>query len=400
MVAMRPRWSPQVKLIVSLLLLAFSIYLLFRFRVILIPLILAIIISFVISPLVNSIQGMFGIRRGLATALCYLCLLAIFITLLVGVIPLLSSQTSDLSQDVLILLRNLGSLVDHQYTIAGQVIDGAAAYRQALVTLQGLLQPVFGRTLQIVVEVISSIIWIIFVPVVSFYLVKDGPALRVWMEGLIPPDYRLDYIHLRDEINSVWSSFFRGQVILALVVSLLFTGVGLILGLPFPLAMGVMAGLLEFLPSLGHGIWLVIASILAFFLGSTWLPVPNIIFVAIVIALHLFYQQFDLNYLIPRIIGQSVRLPPLVVILGIVSGAVFAGVLGVLLAAPTIASARVLGRYVFANLLDLDPFPQSVITTLPPPNPHWWRKTRSEGMKETNVPSGTEAPVIRSEREP
>jgi hypothetical protein len=63
-----------------------------------------------------------------------------------------------------------------------------------------------------------------------------------------------------------------------------------------------------------------------------------------------------------------------VVILGIVAGAVLAGVLGILLAAPTIASARVLGRYLYANLFDLDPFAASAAPILPPPNPRWWRK--------------------------
>jgi hypothetical protein len=62
------------------------------------------------------------------------------------------------------------------------------------------------------------------------------------------------------------------------------------------------------------------------------------------------------------------------VILGIVSGAVLAGVLGILLAAPTIASARVLGRYLYANLFDLDPFAAASAPPLPPPNPRWWRK--------------------------
>jgi hypothetical protein len=63
-----------------------------------------------------------------------------------------------------------------------------------------------------------------------------------------------------------------------------------------------------------------------------------------------------------------------VVILGIVTGAVLAGVLGILLAAPTIASARVLGRYVYANLFDLEPFTGHAAPPLPPPNPRWWRK--------------------------
>jgi predicted PurR-regulated permease PerM len=69
-----------------------------------------------------------------------------------------------------------------------------------------------------------------------------------------------------------------------------------------------------------------------------------------------------------------VHLPPLVVILGIVTGAVLAGVLGVLLAAPSIASLRVLGRYLYANLFDMEPFPESAAPPLPPPNLHWYRK--------------------------
>jgi predicted PurR-regulated permease PerM len=121
--------------------------------------------------------------------------------------------------------------------------------------------------------------------------------------------------------------------------------------------MGILAGLLEFLPSVGHAIWLIIASILALFVGSTWLPLPNWVFMLIIIGLHAAFTQFDLNYLIPRIIGRRVHLHPMVVILGIVVGALTAGILGILLAAPTIASAGVVGRYIYANIFNLDPFP-------------------------------------------
>jgi predicted PurR-regulated permease PerM len=148
--------------------------------------------------------------------------------------------------------------------------------------------------------------------------------------------------------------------------------------LPFALGMGIFAGLLEFIPSIGHGIWLVTASVLALTFGSTWLPIPNWVFTLIVIGLHLFYQQFDLNYLMPRIIGRRVQLPPLVIILGIVAGAFLAGVLGILLAAPTIASARVIGRYIYANLLDMDPFPVTMTQPTRPPEPYWWKRTRKK----------------------
>jgi predicted PurR-regulated permease PerM len=155
--------------------------------------------------------------------------------------------------------------------------------------------------------------------------------------------------------------------------------------------MAIFAGLMEFLPSLGHGIWLFVASLLAFFVGSTWLPLPNWIFMLLVIGLHLIFEQFDLNYLIPRIIGRSVHLPPVVVILGIVSGALLAGVLGIFLAAPTIASLRVLGRYIYANLFDLDPFPIASSSPLPPPNPRWWQ-TGKEQPQPSDSSKGRELP--------
>jgi predicted PurR-regulated permease PerM len=155
---------------------------------------------------------------------------------------------------------------------------------------------------------------------------------------------------------------------------------GFILGLPFAFAMGIFAGLMEFFPSVGHAIWLFFASILAFFIGSTWIPIPNWIFMLLVIGLHLIFEQLDLNYLIPQIIGRRVQLRPLVVILGIAAGATLAGVIGILLAAPTIASTRVIGRYIYANLVDQNPFPPQE----EPPQltkSKWWRLPKFPGRQ-------------------
>jgi predicted PurR-regulated permease PerM len=374
----RPQWSETAKAVVSILLVALGVFLLSRFSAVLKPVILALVIAFILTPVANYFQGRLKLHRVLAILLAYLVLIAVLIALPLAIIQPLGSQLAEIKEDIPRILSQIQALLGHQYQVAGMVFDLNAVFQQLVATVQRILEPVLAQTLGALVEVISSVAWVVFTVVISFYLVKDGDSVRGWLENMAPPAYRPDYIRLRDEINRIWGAFFRGQLALALFVGTLFMVIGFILGLPFSLAMAAFAGLMEFLPTLGHGIWLFTASILAFFLGSTHWAIPNWIFMLIIIGLHLVFEQFDLNYLIPRIVGRNVHLPPLVVILGIFAGAVLAGVLGILLAAPTIASARVIGRYVYANLFDMDPFPESIVSPLPPPNPRWWHKVRSQ----------------------
>jgi predicted PurR-regulated permease PerM len=372
----RPHWPFQVKLIISLLLLAFSIYLLSRFREVISPFILAIFTAFILSPVVKFFQTKLKIKRVLSIALTYIILLAVTVLIPVVIIPILGPQVKGLNLDFQQISQEVQTLLGQQFLFYGKIIDVSVLLDQLSTGLRGLVEPFVGQTFSLVIEVVTSIVWVVFIFVVSFYLIKDNAKLQNWLEHLMPPAYLNDFRIIRDEINQIWSSFFRGQLVLGFVVACIFSVVGLLIGLPFALGMGILAGLLEFLPSIGHGIWLVTASILALTFGSTWLPLPNWVFTLVIIGLHVFYQQFDLNYLMPRIIGRRVQLPPLVVILGIVAGAVLAGVLGILLAAPTIASARVIGRYIYANLLDTDPFPVTMTQPTQPPEPYWWKRTR------------------------
>ncbi len=387
----RPRWNTPTKLTVILVLLALFVYLLSRFSIVIAPMVLAMILAYVLSPFAKFLNARLRIPLTLAAVLIYLVLIVLLIALPIVVIPPLTENISDFDVNFQHILEDVEEILSQKYIIAGQVIDPAVLVEQAIGSLQSLIEPLFSSTLTFAVEIIESLVWVIFILIISFYLVKDSAALALWSENMAPPAYRDDFIRIRAEINRIWGAFFRGQLMLALVVSIIFAVVGFIIGLPFFLVMAVLAGLLEFLPTLGHGIWLAIASLLAWFLGSTWLPDgPNWAFTLLVIGLHVFHQQFDLNYLIPRIIGRSLHLSPLVVILGIVAGAALAGVLGIALAAPTIASARVIGRYIYANLFNLDPFPETAAETLPPPNPRWWRlRRRSSAGKNVAKPDNS-----------
>ncbi|NPV56882.1 MAG: AI-2E family transporter [Anaerolineae bacterium] len=371
----RPRWSSQTKILVIVLILVVLGYVLFKFKSAIAPVVLSIILAYVLAPLVGWMERRWRIKRGLAVLLTYLLVLGVVGGLAAAVTPLLAPQFRGVLTDIDLFIQQLVQLAGQQYTIFGFVIDGSQILGELLPTIRGFIEPLFGQSLDLVAGVLSSFVWIIFIIIISIYLVKDSRKVGAWFLGLVPPGYEQDAVRLAKDINTIWSAFFRGQLILALVMTGIITVEGLIVGLPFALAMGVLAGLMEFLPSIGHGIWITIAGALALFVGSTWLPIPNWLFLVLMIILHVVVTQFDLNYLIPRIIGRSVHLPPLVVILGIVAGAALAGVLGVVLAAPTIASLRVIGRYVYAHLIDVNPFPEeNVAPPLPPPNPRFWQR--------------------------
>jgi predicted PurR-regulated permease PerM len=375
----RPRWPFAIKLTISLLLLAFFIYLLSRFNEIIPPIIIAIIIAYILNPIVNYLQKRIHFPRSLIILLTYIIVLTVIISIPIVIIPIFADNFPSTAINTQQLLKSLEVALAQEYRVMGITIHPSVLLNQVVVAMQGFLQPVIGQTVTIVMNIITSIIWIIFIILVSFYLIKDGISLDEWITSHLPPVFLADYNWIHGEINQIWGAFFRGQLLLSIIVAIIFIFANTILGLPFALAMGILAGILEFLPSIGHAIWLFIASLLAFFLGSTWIPIPNWAFMLIIIGLHLIFEQFDLNYLIPRIIGRSVHLPPLVVILGIVSAALLAGVLAIPLAAPTIASARVIGRYILANLFDMEWTPISATQPLPPPKTYWWQRNQEKG---------------------
>lgn len=372
----RPSWPYATKLTISLLLVAFFIYLLSRFHEIIAPIIIAIIIAYILNPVVNSFQQKLRIPRGVAILITYIIALVIIIGIPILFISILGENLETLKFNPQKVITAVQSALAQEYTLAGFIIHPSALAGQVLNALQGLLQPVVGQTVTIVRNIITSLIWIVLIFIVSIYLIKDSSELEEWFTAHLPKNFSRDYVLLRSEINEIWGAFFRGQILLSAIVALIFIAFGFILGLPFALAMGILAGILEFLPSLGHSIWLITAALLAYFLGSTWIPVPHWAFMLIVIGLDLIFEQFDMNFLIPRIVGRRVHLPTLVVILGIVAGAILAGVLGIPLAAPTIASMRVIGRYIFANLFDMEWKPVSATQPLPPPKTYWWQRTQ------------------------
>jgi len=364
----RPHWDSTTKVVVSIILFVLFAVAIYVFRIVLVPLIIGVMIAYILQPVVRRIQRSTRLSRGVGTGVVYLTVLALVIPIGVILIPVVVEQIIYTQTQLITFARYLNAMgADATVEVSGFSFEVQELVRQITSALTDFATSVATESVSFVLDAARVFLLVVFTFVIGFYLTRDTNLVIEWVYGLTPPSYRSDVEALMTEINGVWSAFFRGQLLLSLIVTVILTALSFILGLPNPLLLGVWGGLLEFLPSIGNMIWGLTAVIVALVAGSTYLPLPNVLFALIVLGTYVAFAQLDMNVLVPNIIGRHVRLHPVVVILGVIVGASVAGVIGVALAAPTIASLRIIMRYIYANLFDLDPFPMVGAPSLPRP---------------------------------
>ncbi|MCZ7668898.1 MAG: AI-2E family transporter [Chloroflexi bacterium] len=229
--------------------------------------------------------------------------------------------------------------------------------------LLNIVQRFGGQTISIFGNALgaslSTIGWVLVVLVLSFYLVKDYAQLFGSLLELAPESYHGDLIRLSKELSLLWNAFLRGQLVLCLVVGAIVFLVAVTFGLPSALLLAAFAALMEFFPTIGPVLAAIPAVILSYLQSdSSWLGqiTGPFWFAMIVLGIYAVIYQTENYVLLPRIIGYRLRLHPVVVILGAIAGATIAGILGILLAAPFLASMRLIFSYIYCKLTDKIPF--------------------------------------------
>jgi predicted PurR-regulated permease PerM/phosphoglycolate phosphatase-like HAD superfamily hydrolase len=356
-------WSRTTKRLIVIGLVIALLVALYRFRAILPPVVIAVMSAYVLKPFVDRLERRARVPRLLAVLLVFAALLLVLSIIPVTVVPYLVDQTARINLDLQQLRDDLIAFLSQPIIIFNFRFSLQNLLGDVRGALQSLLQPFATQTVTLLFGVASSLLWILSILVISFYLVKDAEQFRHFLDRIAPPGYTEELRHLREEINQVWKAFFRGQVVLGVVIGLVVWITMTIVGLPNAGLMGLLAGLLEVIPTFGPVLSTIPALLLALFRGSTYLPLSNFWFAVLVLGIYVLIQQTENAYLVPRIMGRRLQLHPVVVFIGVLAGGFMAGVLGILLAAPVIASVRVVLSYVYAKLLDEDPFPPALEET-------------------------------------
>ena len=326
-----------------------------QLRVIFPPLVFAGAIVFLLNPIVTRLAR-HHVPRAAGAAIAYLGVLAVLGLSALLLAPVVGDQTRQLRDEWPEIRDKTERWID----------DRAQQSRDWPVELPTVreIEDEFGNTDQTLSEQLTTVrdiglavfhvlLIMILAPIIAFYLLVDVPHLRRVAESLIPQGAKAEVMHVAHRLNRAIGGFFRGQLMVALIVGVI-CSIGLAaIGLRFWFLVGMIAGFFNIIPLVGPWIGGIPGVVIALTTGS---PVKALGVVAIMAGA----QQIDNHFITPQVMQRAVRLHPAAVILALVAGGTLGGMLGLLLAVPAAAVLKIILGHVWrVHVLD-EPFEEVV----------------------------------------
>ncbi|MFA7243774.1 MAG: AI-2E family transporter [Patescibacteria group bacterium] len=307
--------------IVKIALAILAIYLLYLIKDIIALIFVVLLLYAIFAPVVNRWAK--KIRRIPAVIAMLLIIVAIISAIIYLIIPPLVSETS---QFAFHLPANLG-----KYSYLKQYAPIIQNNLDAITRGVGGLSSGF---VSLTASIFGGVVTFITAIVLFVYLLLDAHAPRKLALYLIPSEYRDRIIAVIRKVSDKVGAWFRGQLLLGLIVGLMDLIGLLIIGVPYALTLAVIAAVLEIVPLIGP----IIAGIIAALVALTVSPIMALI----VVALFILVQQLENNILVPNIMKKAVGLSPVIIIIAILIGARLLGIAGAMLAVPISASIAVI----------------------------------------------------------
>jgi predicted PurR-regulated permease PerM len=360
-----PHWGSTTKLVLGLTIVALIAALLVRFRGIIGPLILAFVLAYLIHPGAGRFSKFAHLPWRTAVSLIYLLLLVILVISVtftgLAVVQQVQNLISVVQRFITQLPTIASELSTRTYTIGPFLLDFSKFDLTSLANqLLAWIQPVLGRLGGLVGTLAGSAVATfgetIFVILVSYFILADASQVPGELVHVDIPGYNADVRRLGRELGKTWNAFLRGQLIILLLVLLFYTLLMTILGVKYAIAIALLAGLARFIPYIGPLTTWTVTALVAYFQGGNYFGLIPLHYVILVIACALLLDQIFDNLIGPRIMGESLGVHPAAVLVTAIICLNLIGIIGLVLAAPVLASLKVLGRYMTRKMLDLDPW--------------------------------------------
>jgi predicted PurR-regulated permease PerM len=210
--------------------------------------------------------------------------------------------------------------------------------------------------------------WALFILLISYFVLAESGDVRGALVPVSVPGYADDIRRLGRELSRLWNAFLRGQIIVFVLATLAYIVVLSFLGVRYALGIAFLAGLARFVPYVGNFVSWTTLALVAYFQPSNVFGMAPMSFAILCVVLAMLIDQIFDNLVTPRIIAQALRVHPAAVLIAAIVFANLIGLLGVVVAAPILATVALFWRYIVRKLLDLDPWPEGEFFT-PQPRP-------------------------------
>lgn len=318
---------------------------------ILAPFVAGMGVAYFLDPACDRLERA-GLSRTLATTVVTVIFGIVVIAALVLLVPMLLGQIGDLMEWLPRYIESLyATLKPLVQDLARRLnLKGATQIQEAV---SGQAGPVVGWVGGAVAGVVSgglalaNVLSLVFItPVVAFYLLRDWDRLVAWIDSCLPRAHAAVIQEQARKIDRTLAGWVRGQATVCLLLAVYY-GAGLsIIGLDFGLAIGLLTGILSFMPYVGTITGFILSVAVALSQYSEWGPVIG------VAAFFIAGQMIEGNFLTPLLVGDRVGLHPVWVIFALLAGGALFGFVGVLLAVPVAAVIGVLARFALGRYLE------------------------------------------------
>jgi predicted PurR-regulated permease PerM len=344
-----PQTRAILRVIFIVLTVAALLWILRAITGVILLIVLAIFFAYLIAPLVEFVHRPFLLRgrerimpRVAAIAIVYVLLFGSLAVTLYFLLPRLGTQITQFAQQAPTYFTSARARANSLHDLYVRYQIPVSAREAISRNVTHVIETVGGYTTEglgnFFIASLSYVPWLVLIPILAFFLLKDADSFRRSALQMLPRGrWRWRGDEFFQDINSTLAAYIRAQLMACLLIGVICTLGFLLMDVPYPLVLGILAALLEFIPLVGPLALAIIAALISSFY-SIKLAVGVLLFLGILRVVQ--------DYVIyPRLIGQGIHLHPLAVILAILAGAELAGVAGIFLAIPVIAIATVAYRH-------------------------------------------------------
>ena len=328
-------------------------WLLYLLAPVLTPFVAAALLAYVGDPLADRLEKL-KLPRTLAVAAVFLITFVVLALLILLVGPLIKTQVSALFDALPEIARKveqvwLPTVLGWLQVEAGEDVGIAAFlanYSELFGSWSGKVLMSVGKSGGVLVAAVLSLF---LVPILTFYLLRDWDYILLHAGAVVPESQRETVFQLARETDEVLGAFLRGQLLVMAALAMIYSlGLALV-GLKFAIAIGVVAGLVSFVPYLGFVFGIALAG-----MTVTLEPNPLWSLMGVVITFSL-AQLIEGSILTPKLVGDRIGLHPVIVIFAVIAGGQLFGFFGILLALPAAAVLSVLVRFAYLRYLKEHP---------------------------------------------